>query len=65
MNNSMQCDFRYNEDTQAMEWVSGEDFIYDHWGDLQPDYNYGKCAYMHRHDEIGYWRVTSCDEKFA
>ena len=48
-----------------MEWVSGEDFIYDHWGDLQPDYNEGKCAYMHRHDEIGYWRVTSCDEKFA
>ena len=72
MNNSMQCDIRYNEDTQAMEWVSGEDFTYDHWADGEPDLNHhdgdtadGWCAYMHRHDDIGYWRIVSCTERFA
>ena len=55
-----------------MEWVTGEDFIYDHWADGEPDLNHhdgdtadGWCAYMHRHDDIGYWRIVSCTERFA
>ena len=60
---------RFNPDNQMWGWVSGDQWTYSHWGSGEPDTDdddgNGLCAYMHRHEEIGYWRVTSCDEKFS
>ena len=63
---------RFDPDSQEFQWVSGEEWTYEHWAWGEPDMIHhdgnntdGWCAYMHRHDEIGFWRVVSCDEKFA
>ena len=63
---------RWNEERQEWEWVGGDEFTYSHWGDGEPDMVHhsgnnsaGWCAYMHRYgDDIGAWRVVSCDDIF-
>ena len=60
---------RFNPDNQMWGWVSGDQWTYSHWGSGEPDTDdddgNGLCAYMHRHEEIGYWRAVSCDDKFS
>ena len=76
---------RYNEDTQTFEWASGAGVSYTHWSEYEPDLTHhdsqdGSCPYMHRHEDIGYWKVnelklfslknntfqvTACAEKLA
>ena len=54
---------RYNEDTQTFEWASGAAVSYTHWSEYEPDLTHhdsqdGSCPYMHRHEDIGYWKVN-------
>ena len=63
---------KYNSETESFEWSSGEEWTYSHWAAGEPDLTWhegnsteGWCAYMHRHDDIGYWRVVSCDDTFS
>ena len=63
---------RWDYALDSFQWDSGEDWTYSHWAAGEPDMAWhhgnsteGWCAYMHRHDDIGYWRVVSCDDKFS
>ena len=61
---------RFDPDSQEFQWVSGEEWTYSNWAWGEPDLvhhdgNLTWCAYMHRHDEIGHWRVVDCYDEFA
>lgn len=62
---------KYNSETETFEWSSDEEFTYGHWTSGEPDLEHHSgnstdmCVYMHRHDDIGYWRVASCEDRFS
>ena len=63
---------RWNDVNQTWEWATGEEWSFSNWASGEPDQMYvdsnntmGWCVYMHRHYEVGKWRVVSCADSFS